>query len=248
MTSFWTYYGRARSLLMYSSIPGRAARLRRFYAQFVQPGELCFDIGAHVGNRTRAFAQLGARVIAVEPQPDFMQLLQRWYGSPPNITLISDAIAATPGRQTMLISRRHPTVTTLSAEWVAAVRQAPAFAGVQWDARHTVTVTTPDALIAVYGRPAFCKIDVEGYELEVLRGLSHPIAALSFEYIPAALDVALGCVAQLQQLGNYTFNWSVAERMQLQPAWHTSDRLIAWLRNRSSDDKSGDIYARLKGA
>ena len=47
----------------------------RLYGQFVRPGDLVFDVGAHVGDRIAAFRRLGARVVAVEPQPALVRTL-----------------------------------------------------------------------------------------------------------------------------------------------------------------------------
>ncbi len=74
------HWGMARSLWMYYGIPFRGARLSRFYAEFIPPGSLCFDIGAHVGSRIRAWRKLGASVVAVEPQIDFVGVLEKLYG------------------------------------------------------------------------------------------------------------------------------------------------------------------------
>jgi FkbM family methyltransferase len=199
-----------------------------------------------VGNRVRAWRRIGARVVAVEPQPAFMRLLRRWYRSDPEVTLVGQAVGASPGQATLLISQRTPTVTTLSAEWTAAVRQARSFAGVEWDASLPVGVTTLDALIAQYGEPVFCKVDVEGYELEVLKGLSRPIRALSFEYIPATMEIARACVDRLCSLGAYAFNWTVGEGMRFQSEkWVGGEAMSAWLAALPTESRSGDVYARL---
>src|SRR3712207_149144 len=134
--------GLLRSILMYYGVPWRNRTLMRFYAQFVRPGDLCFDIGAHVGNRLRALSRLGARVVALEPQPDCMNLLCRWYGHHLNIELIEQAVGATPGTRTLFVSERTPTVTTLSRSWITAVGTTPGFAGVRWDRSMPVHVTT----------------------------------------------------------------------------------------------------------
>ncbi len=231
---------------MYHAIPLRRRRLTRFYAQFIGPGDLCFDIGAHVGSRLRAWTPLGACIIAVEPQPACMALLRRWFGQHSQITLIEQAVGAAPGIAELLVSSRTPTVTTLSPTWIAAVQRQRGFVAVRWNERVPVTVTTLDELIARYGLPAFCKIDVEGYELEVLKGLSQPIPALSFEYLPACLETARHCIAHLAQLGPYTFNGSVGEAQCLRSDhWLDADAMCARLNTLAAAGDSGDIYARL---
>jgi hypothetical protein len=75
-------------------------------------------------------------------------------------------------------------------------------------------VTTLDALVAEHGEPAFCKIDVEGFELDVLRGLSRPVRALSFEYLPPAHDAALAALDLVDGLGDYAYNYSPVETLR----------------------------------
>jgi FkbM family methyltransferase len=181
----------------------------------------------------------------VEPQPLFFATLQRLYGRSPHITLLDQAIGSAPGEATLHISQRTPTVSTLSRAWMQAVQQDDGFAAVAWDTAVTVPVVTLDELIERYGRPAFCKIDVEGFELEALRGLSTPIPALSFEYIPAARDVTLGCIDQLQALGDYWYSYAPGESHAL-PAgqWLSPDQMRRFLQQLTLADGSGDIYAR----
>lgn len=239
--------GLLRSIAIYYANPFKLRQMRHFYAQFIQPGDLCFDIGAHVGNRLWVWTKLGARVVGVEPQPRCLQLLRRWYGRHPQVILVGEAVGAKNGQQQLFISERHPTVTTLSKPWIEAVQKVPSFAAVQWAQTVTVNVTTLDDLIARFGEPIFCKIDVEGYELDVLCGLSRPLRALSFEYIPAAKAMAINCIERLQQLGDYEFNWSVGEQHRWRaPQWIDSGALVAWLQGLSPHANSGDIYARRK--
>lgn len=238
--------GLARSLVIYYGKPFHTRRLARFYATWAAPGDLCFDIGAHVGNRLQAWRRLGARVVAVEPQPLFMRWLRRCYGGDPQVTLVEQAVGAEAGRQTLFISRRTPTVSTLSAAWAGAVQQDASFQKVRWQEALLVQTTTLDELIARFGQPAFCKIDIEGYELEALRGLSQPLPALSFEYIPVAIEIALACLDRLAELGRYRFNLTAGEatRLHLQ-RWLTGEEMAAHLQGVGPGERSGDVYAWL---
>ncbi len=239
------FLGVARSLLIYYGIPMRAARLQRLYSEFVASGSLCFDVGAHVGSRVRAWRALGARVVAVEPQVDFLFVLRALYGRDDDVTILATAVGARECRARLLVSERTPTVTTLSQEWTHEVRQDPGFQRVRWRIGDAVQVTTLQALIEDYGVPAFVKIDVEGYEAEVLRGLEIAVTCLSFEYVPAARAVALECVQRLNSLGNYTYNWSVGESHRLaRRDWCSADEICRFIENVGLQAGSGDIYAR----
>jgi FkbM family methyltransferase len=235
------------SFLIYYGLPFHHQALTRIYGPFIRPGDLCFDVGAHLGDRVRAWSKLGARIIALEPHPGMMNWLRRWYGHRPNITLIEQAVGAQAGKTTLWISLLTPSVSTISREWLTSVQSNRRFAGVRWDEQIPVTVTTLDALISQYGKPAFCKVDVEGAELDVLQGLSQALPALSFEYIPAKIDTALGCIKRLDLLGNYEYNWRVSEFPRWRsPVWVSSQEMFAILARLPRDSNSGDVYARRK--
>lgn len=158
-------------------------RMRDFYAGFIRPGDLCFDVGANLGDRTAVFLRLGARVVAVEPQARCRRRLLRRFGRNPRVVLVPRALGAQPGAAEMKVSEAD-TISSLSADWIARVQASGRFAGYAWNQTERVEVTTLDALIREHGTPAFCKIDVEGFEAEVLKGLSAPLRAVSFEFTP----------------------------------------------------------------
>ena len=214
------------------------------YAAFVGPGDLVFDVGAHLGDRTVAFAGLGAQVIALEPQPALLPVLRRVTRRYPGVAIQASAVGAVAGTAELLLSPANPTVSSLSRDFVASIGQRNAgFRGVRWTDRVTVPVTTLDALIAEYGLPAFCKVDVEGYEEEVLAGLSQPLPALSVEFLHGALRVAAQCVRRLEQLGTYRYNAVAGEgRRFLFRDWQSADAITAWLAA-GETPPSGDIYA-----
>lgn len=238
-------YGLARSMLMYRARPLKRLKARRLYGRFVRPGDLCFDIGAHVGDRVSTFLALGGCVVAIEPQPLFHETLSRLYGNDSRVQLLRVAVGETPGTAEMLISSRTPTMSTLAPDWAARVGKLGKARGVRWDGSAEVRVVTLDTLIADHGMPAFCKIDVEGFELHALSGLSQPLPALSFEYLPGAIDEAILCLERLTTLGRYQFNVSIRETMRLRFAsWVDRTVMETWLRDQKPTDWSGDVYAR----
>lgn len=218
---------------------------KAFYAQFLRPGSLAFDIGANAGNRTEVFLALGATVVAVEPQPHCAEKLRRQFDSNPHFHLVEKAVGSAEGKAEMLQSSTD-TISTMNRDWIERMKRSGRLAKRRWDTRLEVTVTTLDRLVAEYGLPAFIKIDTEGYEQEVLAGLSRPVPALSFEFHPETHDMTEWCIRRLVQLGPYEFNLSYGESMKLAlRQWLSADEMLAHLQRAMKPDDQGDIYARL---
>ena len=240
------WLGLLRSFLVYWR-PGRQRGLRELYAPLVRAGDLVFDVGAHLGDRTMAFAGLGARVIAFEPQPFIAYWLRRVVRNHGRVTIRNEAVGREPGTARLAVSRRTPTVSTLSARWQERVVEGNSgFRSVRWDRTVDVPVVTLDDVIARYGMPSFCKIDVEGHEPEVLAGLSSPLPALSVEFVPGDLSSTTACIKRLMQLGRYEYNVVVGERRAFEwVRWQEPEAVIVWLSEGASGSRSGDVYARL---
>jgi FkbM family methyltransferase len=240
------WLGLLRSFLVYWR-PGRQRGLRRLYAPFVGAGDLVFDVGAHLGDRSVAFAALGARVIALEPQPLVARWLRRIARRRERIEVRPEAIGGRRGTERLAISSRTPTVSTMSMAWRDSARETnPGFRSVRWERTIEVPVVTLDDLIAEYGVPSFCKIDVEGWEAEALSGLTRPLPALSFEFVAGQLEVAAACVRRLRELGAYEFNVVLGEQRDLAPdAWRRAEAMLQWLDAGAAGASSGDVYARL---
>ncbi len=235
----------SRSLRTYYT-PGRAAVLDRFFTRFLKPGDLAFDIGAHVGDRTAAFRRLGARAVAVEPQPPLARALRLLFHRDAGVVRVAALVGAAPGEAVLRLNTANPTVATASDAFIAAADGAEGWEGQAWDSALTLPVTTLDVLIAEHGAPAFVKIDVEGYEAVVLSGLSQAVPALSFEFTTIQRDVAADCLARLAALGPYRFNACLGEdhRFAL-PEPVDAPAMAAWIAALPHAANSGDVYAAL---
>jgi len=238
--------GLLRSIAMYYWKPFNKKRLMDFYTPFVQENALCFDIGAHLGNRTNAWEALGAKVVAVEPQPQCMQFLQKKFGHSKNVVLLQQAVGAKKGKATFHVSELTPTISTMATvDWRQAMADNTSFK-VSWDQQLEVEVVTLDQLIDTYGMPSFCKIDVEDFEMEVLKGLSTPLPILSFEYYTPTLFRVFECLDLLDDLGKYEYNWSFGESQVFNSeSWLSTSEMRAIFDTYTIDNRSGDVYAKL---
>lgn len=222
------------------------SKMMRFYAQWVRPGNLVFDVGANFGARTSVFLKLGARVVAIDPQERCIAELRARFGDNERVTIVQTALGANEGHATMMVSNAL-TVSSLSSQWIDKVKASGRFEGCRWDKQVTVPVTRMDDLIAEHGRPAFVKIDVEGFELEVLRGLTQPVPAISYEFVGEAVETAIQCARHVHSLSLGEFNFSFRESMEMQQdCWMDIESLSAALRALPHDDIQvwGDVYAR----
>jgi len=236
--------GVARSLLIYYGNRRHGAAMDRLYARFVRPGDLVFDAGAHVGDRVAAFRRLKARVVAIEPQPALVRTLRLLYGRDRDVVIEPVALGERAGNVELKLNLDNPTVSTASDEFVAAARGAPGWDDQAWSKRITVPMTTLDALIARHGVPAFLKVDVEGFEAQVLAGLSHPVKALSFEFTTIQRGVALAALDRCVALGFSGYDAALGESQVLvHGEWRPADAVQRWLTDLPAAANSGDIYA-----
>jgi FkbM family methyltransferase len=246
MTSAWrTARGVLRSMRIYYGGRKRTAAMDAFYGAFVRRGELVFDIGAHVGDRVACFRRLGARVVALEPQPALARSLRVLFALDRNVTVEQAAIARAAGTLELMLNVDNPTVSTASKEFIHAAENADGWRDQRWTQSIEVPAITLDAMIEQHGMPVFIKIDVEGFEAEALAGLSRPPAALSFEFTTIQRDVAVDAIARCETLGLARFNAALGEGLAFAHGdWITAADLRRWLQVLPHEANSGDVYAR----
>jgi FkbM family methyltransferase len=219
---------------------------KAFYGKLIQPGALCFDVGANTGNRVASLLAIGAKVVAFEPQSSCVKILRRRFGK--KISIVPEAVGDKPETLDMHISN-FSALSSLSSEWIDSVK-GDRFRLFEWIATEKVQVNTLDHAIKTYGVPAFIKIDVEGYEPKVLQGLSTAVDLVSFEYAtPEQTANVVTCIKRLSALNpQIEFNYSISESMELALAtWISTDEML-----RLTEDPAfiatefGDVYARAK--
>ncbi len=241
-------WGLWRSRLRYWYRPGVNRMLKRFYSQFVRPGDVCFDIGAHLGNRIKVWLDLGARlVVALEPNPYLFKELMQEFGLDNRVILLNKGAGAEYGKAQLHVSYMTPTLSTMAdTYWREQMRRHSSFE-VEWDEAIEVEVVTLDDLAGAFGKPSLIRIDVEGLEAEVLTGLGEPARVVSFEYHTALPDAWGRSMRILRNLGDYEFNWSFGESLTFNSErWLSYDELYDILEEYTTDDPSGHIYARLR--
>lgn len=217
---------------------------KKFYSQFLGQGGLCFDVGANIGNQTDIFLALGSSVICIEPQPKCVSKLTEKYEQNSQVIVVAKGVAAQPDILSLSLCESASTIATFSEEW-----KTGRFRNYRWESTVDVPVTTLDALIQEFGVPVFCKIDVEGFEYQVLKGLSSTIPALSFEFTKEFIDNAKLCVDYLRSIGSAEFNFALGESMTLVLSeWVDANAVLDHLHQITDDLLWGDIYVKFQSS
>jgi FkbM family methyltransferase len=173
-------------------------------------GDLVFDVGANVGQKTDVFVRLGATVVAVEPDEHNQEVLRgkfvKYRLSPKPICIVGKAVSDKIAVETFWVDGPGSALNTLSRKWVDTLtgdkeRFDHTFDRLEFAEKRSVETTTLERLTVEHGRPFFVKIDVEGHELSVVRGLRSPVPYLSYEVnLPEFRQEGVECLNVLQSL------------------------------------------------
>lgn len=218
-----------------------------FYSQFMTKGDIVFDVGANVGDKSAIFSSLAKTVIAIEPQQACLPNLRNRFRNS-NVIVVDKALGSQRGKTSLRRSVNMTTTASMSSRFIKDVLSSGRF-GERWDDFEEVEVITLNELIAAYGSPAFIKIDVEGFEPEVIRGLSKPVKALSFEFHPEVLYMAEEVLQHAKTLGPISVNYALGNNFtELElDEWVSPEDLTNELKQFVGDNSiMGDIYIQWK--
>jgi FkbM family methyltransferase len=210
--------------------------MREFYRQFVHRGSLVFDIGANVGERTQIFLDLGASVVAVEPVPSCVDRLREIWSN--RLRIVPCAVADKEGTANMHLSSVSY-FSTFSDQWLAIAKRTERFKEATWNEELTVPTVTIDALIRQHGRPDFIKSDVEGFENEVLAGMSTLVCPVIFEFNSEWIDATISCLSKPCFASGVEYNFALATDKLMLDHWVGRDQLM-----QSLHGVAGDIVVR----
>jgi FkbM family methyltransferase len=201
-------------------------------------GDLIFDIGANQGYKSDIFLRLGAKVVAVEPdrigQGILKQKFLKYRLKRKPLIIVGKAISDRSSIQTMWIDMPGSAKNTLSEKWAETLRGDDSRFGQRlgFKQREEIETISMEQLIAAQGSPFFVKIDVEGHELSVLRGMQRAVPYLSFEVnLPEFRPEGLECVQVLARLApDGVFNYAGdCRRGLLLKRWHQANEFLPLL-------------------
>jgi FkbM family methyltransferase len=216
---------------------------KKFYAKFLKAGDTYFDIGANYGNRISPIENIGlGLIVAVEPQKGCCDYLRENFKG---ITVLQNGVGSKAERKTFYVSS-DSVLSSFSKDFIAKTGDTR-FVGNTWSNTEEIEIITLDSLVDKYGVPDFVKVDVEGFEVEVFKGLTKKLKVISFEYtIPELFDNIPPIIEMLNALGDCVFNYSIGESMEMAfDNWKSYEEIIAILK--SEDFLStgfGDVYVK----
>jgi FkbM family methyltransferase len=212
----------------------RRKRRREFYSGFIQPGDLVFDVGANLGNYSEAFRGVGATVVAIEPDPRNVKILRRRLQNK-GVRVEQCALGRAEGNASLRIACDRDDVSTLSDQWAENT-------DAHWQGTVQVQVRTLDSIAKDYGTPKYVKVDAEGYDAEVLRGMTFRPQIVSFEFLSRDLRIARECIELLRE---WSFNFVIEERSRFELSqWVNSDAILTAVSAPFGTAGYGDVFAR----
>lgn len=208
-----------------------------------------FDIGAYDGGKAQeVYDFIDKDIVCCEPNPYSFEKLQHRFNDKPSVRVLNVAVDEEVGNVVLNVSRRHAPISSIEKKWVEKSR----FAGnadengvpYTWDERVEVQSVNLDWLVENYGIPSTIKVDVEGAEYAVIKGLSKfmPECEISLEFNEEFLVDSIACMEWLHDLGWNRFGLIDGDEIRRKPnKYHTWEDFMERV-NIGFPTKTGDFF------
>lgn len=212
-------------------------RDKLFYKKLIKQGDICFDIGANVGYKSKLFLALGAKVVAIEPQSKCLEDLKKIKHK--EFSFVNCGVGAKDEIKDLRLAN-HSEVATFSQSFIDYFRNE----NLKWKQKEAVQIKKLDTLINNFGLPNYCKIDVEGYEYEILSELSYQIPIIEFEFTAAFVLETVACIELLNK-STTVYNFNLHERPKFElKHWVNAPEMITILKKLPVDRLHGNIFVK----
>lgn len=159
---------------------------------------LLFDIGANRGDATVAGLKKGYTVIALEPAPKIFSELVKSFIYNPKVIPLKFAVSSADNEMVNLYEADEDGLSSINEDWLT--KEGMPYSGKNHRVVKARTVTI-DSLVDLYGKPDLMKIDVEGAEWSVFKGMTKKYGALTFEWTDVTLKEHQEQIEYLKSLG-----------------------------------------------
>lgn len=215
------------------------------FKTIIREGSLVFDVGCNIGSKAEEYLKFSTKVIGFEPQPKCISVLMNRFGGNNNMIIEPIGLDSKAGTSIIYEASYH-SISSMSLDFINTVKKER-FSDYSWGNEIPINVDTLDNMISKHGTPGYIKIDVEGYELNVLKGLSTPISVISIEFNPEMCSNSIECINYLDNLnGESVYNYGSQNDNDFKfDNWVSKDDIINFIKSINDFQiEFGDIYIK----
>lgn len=238
-------YSRFKNPTQFNQLKEELTFYKKFLHSHPYKNDLIFDVGANMGRKSFIFLKLTKRVIAFEPSVNLYQFLKKRFQME-NIILFNCALGSSVSTLDLFIVEDNEAYNSLNKKHIESTATNRGIANKNNVKSTKVKVDILENFVQKFGLPKYIKIDVEGYEYEVIKGLKTPVPLLSFEVnLPEFRQEAIDTIDYLQTLSNNKYSYNFTSGF----SWVSKDFLpateaVSFLT--SSSEPYLEIYVRMK--
>jgi len=216
------------------------------YTEILKKGDLVFDVGLNLGDKSDLYLNLGCRVIGFEPLKECYESALERFRINPNFSAKNIALDKQKGFEKIYLASYH-TISSMSQDFINEVKKER-FKDYDWNHERIIQTDTLDNMISLYGKPNYIKIDVEGYEYNVLSGLTSQVGMISIEFNPELCEKTIMCIDYIDTLNNgdtkFNYVYRFDEHFKYE-SWVTKSEIIEYLSSINDYGfEFGDVFCK----